>query len=73
MLKKAGAAIAIIIFIFVLLPALLFGAWIAIQEGCLICFEGQGRGGLFEAVFNLGVAAAVGWASYKLFRRLVMP
>ena len=73
MLKKAAIAIATIIFVFVLLPALLFVAGVSVQEGCLICFEAEGRGGPFEAAVNLGIAVAFGWAGYKVFRRFVLP
>jgi len=73
MLKKAAIAIATIIFVFALAPALLFVAWISIQEGCLICFEGEGRGGPIEGILNVGIAAVLGWVGYKMFRRFVMP
>lgn len=69
MLKKLAVTMATVIFVFVILPAVVFVAWLSIQEGCLLCFEGDGRGGLLEAAVNLTVAALLGWGVYKLIRR----
>ena len=69
MLKKLAIFAATAVFVFLILPALVFGAWISIQEGCLLCFEGEGRGGALEAAFNIVVAALIAWGIIKLFRK----
>jgi hypothetical protein len=73
MMRDTAVAVATILLVIVFVPALLFVASMAVQEGCLICFQGGDRGGLLEATLNVSIAAVLAWAGYKLFRRFVMP
>lgn len=69
MFKKLAFTVATIVLVCIILPAVVFVAWLSIQEGCLLCFEGDGRGGLLEAAINLVIAALLGWGVCKLIRR----
>lgn len=68
MLKAAKVA-GLIIFVFLLLPALLFVAIISVQEGCLLCFQGDGAGGPWETGLNVALVGAIGLGLWIWFRK----
>lgn len=67
MLKGAAKALLTVVGIFLILPALLFVVAISVQEGCLLCFEGEGRGGTAELVTNLALGAVIIWVIVFLY------
>lgn len=59
MLKGAAKIILTVLGVFVLLPALFFVLIISVQEGCFLCFEGEGRGGMGELITNIALGVTI--------------
>ena len=69
MLKEVAKVLLTVVGVFIVLPALVFVAAISIQEGCLLCFEGEGRGGAGELLTNLGLGTLIVFLLVRFVRR----
>ena len=66
---SALRTIAVALAVLILVPTLLFVVVISIQEGCLLCFEGEGRGSVAEVATNVVLAALVSFGIFKAVRK----
>lgn len=69
MLKGAAKLILTVLGVFVLLPAFLFVVVISAQEGCFLCFEGEGRGSTGELITNIALGVTIIGATVLFVRR----
>lgn len=68
MLKKVIEVLLVCIAVFIIFPVIVFITVISIQEGCFVCFDGDGRGGIIEKTFNFGLLFSILALSTILWR-----